>query len=493
MKKQNYILAVDQSTQGTKALLFDENARLSQRYDLPHKQIVSDTGYVEHDGEEIYNNMLLAVKQVINESGIDQGAIKAMAISNQRETGIMWGKNGKPLYNAVVWQCARGQQICAKLAQQGKAEQIQQKTGLKLSPYFTAAKLSWLLQNVSEIKNAFKENNLLAGTMDAYLVYRLTGNHATDYSNASRTQLFNIDTLQWDTQLCSAFAVPQEILPRVQDSNSVFGYTDIEGILPNKIPICGIMGDSHAALYAQGCIKNGMAKGTYGTGSSVMINTGEARLYSDTLVTSLAWQIDGKPSYVLEGNINYTGAAITWLVENLQLIQNAKEVEPLAQSVENNGGVYLVPALSGLGAPYWNSDAKAMLCGMSRTTTKAHIARAVEECIAYQITDIVNEARKAGVELNQLRADGGPTKDKLLMQFQADQLQMPVMASTTVELSGAGVAYAAGIKIGVFTQEVVNKAYEAIEYVQSSTKEDAYALYKGWKNAVKATLYQAEL
>lgn len=493
MSEPAYILAVDQSTQGTKAMLFDGSAQLAARYDLPHKQIINSKGWVEHDGEEIYQNTLGAVKQLLSVNNIKPDLIKAMAISNQRETGIMWDKNGKPLYNAIVWQCARAEEICRKIRQAKQDGMVKSKTGLQPSPYFTAAKFSWLMQNVEKIKQAHAQGNLLAGTMDSYLIYRLTGSHATDYSNASRTQLFNIDTMQWDTQLCDLFLVPKEILPRVQDSDSIFGYTNLEGILKSNIPICAVLGDSHAALFGQGCVKSGMAKGTYGTGSSVMLNTGESRLHSDTLVTSLAWQLNGKPSYVLEGNINYTGAAITWLKDNLQLIESAKEISPLAQEVRDNGGVYLVPAFSGLGAPYWSSNAQAMLCGMSRTTTKAHIARAAEECIAYQITDIVNEARLAGVHLNQFRADGGPTKDSFLMQFQADQLQMPVLASTTEELSGAGAAFVAGLKIGLYLQQDIEMAYNAAEYKPQKSQEETQKLYIGWKNAVKTVLYQAQL
>ena len=486
MEKTNFILSVDQSTSGTKAILFDTAGQLVDRCDRAHRQIVNELGWVEHDGEEIYRNLIGAVGDLLSKTGVSPSQVVAAGISNQRETGIMWERGGRPLYNAVVWQCARGAALCDELERRGAAETVKAKTGLRLSPYFTAAKFGWLMQNVPEVRGAAQRGALMAGTIDAWLVYRLTGNHCTDYSNASRTQLFNIHTLQWDAELCEMFGVPLSALPRVCDSNAEFGISTFEGLFPQGIPIRCVMGDSHAALFAQGCTEPGLGKATYGTGSSVMINVGRTPVSSDSLVTSLAWGMDGQVDYVLEGNINYTGAVINWLRDDIHLIDDAAEVEPFAQSVEDNGGVYLVPAFSGLGAPYWNSRAQAMFCGMTRKTKKAHLIRAAEECIAYQITDVVRQAQQAGVALRELRT-GGPTRDAFLMQFQADQLGIPVQASRTQELSGAGVAFGAGLAAGMYTPELLAAGRSAKEYLPLQSPQTA-VWYAGWQRAVRAAL-----
>ena len=447
------ILAIDQSTSGTKALLFDGEGRLLGRHDLPHQQKINSQGWVSHDPMEIYRNTLETVRLLLEETGIDRESIGAVGISNQRETALLWDRDtGLPVADAVVWQCARAAGICQRLAD--KAEAIQERTGLNLSPYFPAAKWAWILENTPGLAG----KNLCAGTIDAWLVYKLTGGRvfATDYSNASRTQLFNLRTLSWDPEICGWFGIDPDFLPEVRFSDSLFGETDFEGLLPHPVPIHGVLGDSHGALFGQGCLSPGMVKATYGTGSSVMMHIGQRPVFSKKgLVTSLAWGMEGKVDYVLEGNINYTGAVTKWVVEELGLLSSSKEAGPVAQSADPADTTYLVPAFTGLGAPYWDSGAKAMLYGMSRTTGRAEIVKAAEECIAYQIADVLElMGQEAGVTIQELRVDGGPTKDKFLMQFQSDILGIPVAAPEREELSGMGAAFCAGIAAGVYTREI---------------------------------------
>ncbi len=489
MGLKKYVLAIDQSTSNTKAMLFDQLGVLSYRADLPHRQIVTQQGWIEHDPDEIYDNLLHVIKNVINKANILPEQIVAAGISNQRETALAWDNAGKPFSNAVVWHCARGLQICEQIEKLGYTSYIKEKTGLHLSPYFSAAKFSWIIRNIPEASRAASEGNLKIGTMDSYLLYRLTGNHATDYSNASRTQLFNIHSLEWDSKLCSIFEIPMNALPEVRFSDSFFGSSDFGGIFKRAIPIYSILGDSHAALFAQGCLDSGTGKATYGTGSSVMINTGCTPIHSSELTTSLAWGINKKIQYVLEGNINYTGAIFTWLIHDMELISSAHEIEPLARSVDGSGGVYLVPAFSGLGAPYWKSNARAVLCGMNRSTKKAHIVRSAEESIAYQITDIMQAAIQSGISLKNLHADGGSTHDSFLMQFQADMLQIPLIVSQTEELSGAGVAFLAGLACGFYSKKVLSPLYKGHIYYPTISTAQSQNLYAGWQKAIKMALY----
>ena len=480
------VLAIDQSTSGTKALLFDERGELLGRHDLPHEQKINSQGWVSHNPMEIYRNALAAVKALLEETGADPASIAALGISNQRETALVWDRDtGLPVADAVVWQCARAQGICDRIQNQG--ELVRQKTGLNLSPYFPAAKWAWLLENTPDLAG----KNLCAGTIDAWLVYKLTGGKvfATDYSNASRTQLFNLTTLEWDQELCQLFGVPVEILPQVRFSDGGFGQTDLEGLLSHPVPIRGVLGDSHGALFGQGCHKPGMIKATYGTGSSVMMHIGERPVFSQQgVVTSLAWGMAGKVSYVLEGNINYTGAVTKWVVEDLGLLSSSKEAGPVAQQADPSDTTYLIPAFTGLGAPYWDSGAKGVLCGMSRTTGRAEIVKAAEECIVYQITDVIQAmGQEAGVEIGQLRVDGGPTKDRYLMQFQSDILGIPVAVPEREELSAMGAAFCAGIAAGVYSKEVF-QGVRRQNYTPQMKEETRQAKYAGWKQAVAMLL-----
>lgn len=493
MENRKYIIGIDQSTQGTKALLFDGDGRLLLREDLPHRQIVSETGWVSHDPEEIYQNTLRVVKQLLGntqEGGlkIDPSEIAGVGISNQRETALLWNKQtGKPLADAVVWQCSRSQGICDEIKNAGKGGLVQKKTGLKLSPYFPASKLAWLLRNVEEAQETLKSGVLGMGTIDTWLLYKLTKGAAykTDYSNASRTQLFNIFDLKWDEELCGIFGIPGNCLPEICDSDSCFGMTDFEGLLPAEVPIHGVMGDSHAALFGQGCVQPGMIKATYGTGSSVMMNTGAVPVCSESgVVTSLAWKLGGEVNYVLEGNINYTGAAITWLKDEVRLIDSAAETEGLSRAAIQDDSLYFIPAFTGLGAPYWNSKAKGILCGITRTTRREEIVRAVVESIAYQIQDIVETfVKDAGGAAKELRVDGGPTRNAYLMQFQSDILNTKVSVSEAEEMSGIGAAYAAGIALGVYEKQIAEKIGRRI---YEAKMEEALRDKKksGWREAV---------
>lgn len=487
---ERYILGIDQSTQGTKALLFDGQGALTARADLPHRQIIDSNGWVEHDPEEIYRNTIQTVKNVVEKAGIDKNLIAGAGISNQRETALAWKKDGRPVYNAVVWQCARGEGICSRIAD--SAGMIRERTGLKLSPYFSAAKIAWILENVEGARESAEKGDLCYGTMDSFLVYRLTGGRffLTDYSNASRTQLFNIRTLAWEEEICRVFQIPAENLPRVSDSNGYYGETDFEGFLDKPVPIHGVLGDSHGALFGQGCLEEGMVKATYGTGSSVMMNVGKTPVFgSHGLVSSLAWGMDGQVNYVLEGNINYTGAVISWLQKDLQLVASAAETEQLAREAAPEDRTYFVPAFTGLGAPYWDSSATGILCGITRTTGKAEMVRAGLDCIAYQITDILKAMEEdAGIPIRELRVDGGPTKNTYLMQFQSDMAGIPVQVPEAEELSGIGAAYAAGIGLGIYKKEELFAKMRRTSFEPQMEKSLVDKKYSGWKIAVEMVL-----
>lgn len=485
---ESYIISIDQSTQGTKALLFNQEGVLLQRNDLPHRQIVNEKGWVSHDPEEIYQNTVQVVKNLVEESGISKESVKGIGISNQRETSLIWEKKtGKALANAVVWQCARAAEICRRVEQIGAAEMIRQKTGLALSPYFPASKLTWLKENVEGAKELAKKHALCFGTIDTWLVYRMTHgmSYKTDYSNASRTQLFDIFEQKWDEEICQLFGLDVQDLAEVCDSDSCFGETDLEGFFESPVPIHSVLGDSHGALFGQGCLEKGMIKSTYGTGSSIMMNIGETPVLSTHgVVTSLAWGMQGKVSYVLEGNINYTGAVITWLKDDMELIQSPAETEALCRKAEADDSLYFVPAFTGLGAPYWNSGAKGALTGITRTTRKAEMVRAGVECIAYQIADVVNAmSQDAKTEIQELRVDGGPTRNQYLMQFQSDILDRKVLVPDAEELSGIGAAYAAGRGLGLYGDEVFTRLKRR-EYAPKMCEDTRVRKYNGWKDAV---------
>lgn len=499
---KKYVLAIDQSTQGTKAILFDEKRELICRSDILHKQLINEKGWISHDLNEIYHNTIQVVKNLVEKAQIKKEEIVCLGISNQRETSAAWNRRtGMALAPAIVWQCSRAEAVCERVRQldvscqsretgekRGVSELIRQKTGIYLSPYFPAAKYAWMMENVEAVKQAGKNKELCLGTIDTWLLFKLTGGsvYATDYSNASRTQLFNIHTLQWDKEICAWFGIDSTILPQVCDSSYSFGETDLEGYLERPIPICGLIGDSQGALFGQGCMEKGMIKATYGTGSSVMMHMGDVPVLSELgVVTSLAWGIKGKVSYVLEGNINYTGAVITWLKDDMQMIASAQESGELAEQANQQDTTYLIPAFSGLGAPHWKTDAKAMICGMSRTTGKKEVVKAALESIAYQITDIAEMMKaESGGKLEELCVDGGPTNNKYLMQFQSDILHIPVNLPKCEECSALGAAMLAGLAHGIYQEENLFAGATRRRYYPQMEKAERENRYFGWKSAL---------
>jgi len=481
------LLSIDQSTAATKAMLWtvsDKQGALIARADAPHKQITNEKGWVEHDGAEILQNTYKAVKAVLEKSQINPAEIQAVGISNQRETAICWDrKTGEPLYNAIVWQCGRAVDITNELG--NLSDYIRKTTGLTLSPFFSGAKFAWMERHVPEVGAARRSGSLCCGTIDSWLIFKLTGNFKTDYSNASRTQLLDLKNLRWDETIAGAFSLKLDCLPEICMSDSHFGMTDFGGILPAAVPVHGVLGDSHGALFGNECFEPFTAKATYGTGSSVMMNAGTALPAPvEGVVASAAWGMDGKVTYVLEGNINYTGAVTKWLVEDIGLLPDSKSAGKVAASVPDSGGVYLVPAFTGLGAPYFNNEARAAFLGMNSATKRAHLVRAAEECIAYQIRDVVEAINRSSAQpLTILRADGGPTRDEFLMKFQSGILGIPVEVSQTEELSGMGAAFCAAVGMGLCTREALTQARRRIEpEMDNATREK---LYSGWKNAVK--------
>ena len=487
--KQEYIISIDQSTQGTKALLFDCEGKLLFREDLPHKQLVNEQGWVSHDLWEIRDNTIRAAKLLMEKASVSPGLIAAVGISNQRETTAMWDrKTGEPLEHAVVWQCGRAAGIVRDIAKKGFGSIIREKTGIPLSAYFPAAKMAWLLQKNAEIRERAESGEICLGTIDSWLLWQLTQEHVfkTDYSNASRTQLMNLQTLGWDEELTEIFGIPMECLPQICDSDSVFGYTLMGGLFEKPVPICAVLGDSHAALFGQGCLLPGMSKATYGTGSSLMMNIGEKPTASSHgVVTSLAWKRRGRVEYVLEGNLNYTGAVITWLKEDMKLIQMAGETEELALSANPADETYLVPAFTGLGAPYWDENARAAVIGMSRVTGKAELVRAALDCIAYQITDLIMAMEQdTGIPMKELRVDGGPTRNRYLMQFQSDISGRKLRIPAEEELSGIGAAYMAGIAVGLYQEEVLFGRENGTEFIPEMDELVRKQKQEGWKAAV---------
>ena len=496
-EKERFMLSIDQSTQGTKAILLNSAGEVVGRRDVQHQQIIDAKGWVEHDLDEIWKNTKEAVREVLRATAIRSEQVVGLGISNQRETVAAWNrKTGEPICHAVVWQCPRGMEICEKVGARGFRAMIKEHTGLDLSPYFSASKLAWIYQNVPEARTLSEQDLLCFGTIDAWLIFKMTGGKSfkTDYSNACRTQLFNIHTLSWDEEVCGIFGIPMSSLPQVMDSDALFGATDLEGIFENPIPIMAVMGDSHSALFGQGCHRMGMAKATYGTGSSIMMHTGDRPVTdSQGLAVSLAWSRGGKAQYGLEGNINYTGAVITWMQKQLHLIADPAETEALAREANAEDTTYMVPAFTGLGAPYWNSQATALITGMTRLTGRAELVKAGLTSIAYQIRDVVAAMDRAvkplgGEGISAIRADGGPTRNPYLMQFQADILGFPVEVPQSEELSGIGAAYMAGIGLGFYEERCLFEEKNRIKYIPQMASEERERRLSGWKKAIERTV-----
>lgn len=489
------ILAIDQSTSATKALLFEPDGHLLDSVSTPHEQYYPQSGWVEHDAEEIYQNTLHVIQLLIEKNNLSTSDLTCLSITNQRETIVVFDRaTGKPLHRAIVWQCRRGDPLCQQLIKAGHESLVHQKTGLKIDTYFPASKLTWLINEVPEINEKLANGEALIGTIDAYLIYRLTGGEvfATDHSNASRTLLFNITSLAWDRDLCDLFHIPMKALPEIRESSAQFGETTVNNLLSAPLPICGVMGDSQAALFAQRCFAQGEAKVTLGTGSSVLLNIGNNLQYSHNgLLTAIGWVYNGQPTYAFEGIINYAGATIVWLRDQLELLRSSAETEVLSLSVEDNGGVYLVPAFVGLNAPYWRSDIKAAILGLSPSTTRAHVARAAVESIAYQIKDVLElMAGDAKTELKIIRGDGGAVQNKFLMQFIADLSGIVARASELPELSALGAVFAGTLGMGIYTSldDLAQIPSTFKDYNPQMDKDTVNKLYAGWQSAIQQIL-----
>ncbi len=488
-------LAIDQSTSATKALLFDQQAWLIDQVSLAHEQIYPRPGWVEHDANQIYRNVVDAVRLVLEKNPALAGELTCLSLTNQRETFVLFdAQTGQPLSNAVVWQCTRGEEICARLAAQGKEELVHRLSGLKIDTYFPASKLRRLLDERPDLRERLAEGSALFGTIDTYLIYRLTGGqvYASDHTNASRTLFYDIGTLDWNPDLCGVFDVEFARLPEIRESAACYGETTVEGALARPLPIAGVMGDSQAALFAQRCFTPGSAKVTFGTGSSILLNIGGQKVISERgAVTAVAWVLDGKPTYALEGITNFTGATIAWLRDRLELIRDAAETEALARSIPDNGGVYLVPAFVGLSAPYWRADARAAIMGMSAASTRAHVVRAGLESIAYIVTDALQAmVQDAGVPLQMIHADGGAVRNSFLMQFAADLNRLTIQASTLPELSALGAVFSGGLAMKVYASlddlRAVPMGFKP--YRPGMPAEEAERLRAGWKEAVRKVL-----
>lgn len=481
---------MDQSTQSTKGFLFDGKGQVIGRASRLHRQIYPRPGFVEHDPEEIYANTVEVIRELVKNSD-DDGSEYSIAIANQRETVVVWDKNsGKPVCNAVVWQCTRGEAICNELKAAGCGELFRSRSGLLIDPYFSGSGVKWILDNVDGARSAAERGELLMGTVETWLIWKLTGgkSHVTDYTNASRTMLFNVHSLDWDEELRRILTVPESMLAKPLPCDAFFGETTVEGLFSKPVPIEGVIGDSHGALAGQMCFTEGSGKATYGTGSSVMVNIGEAFSTAPSgLVTSIGFSVLGKTFYAFEGNVHSTGMSITWLEKNLGMIGSASEIEALATSVADNGGVYFVPAFSGLGAPWWLPTAKATFAGMTLGTGKAHICRAVLESIGYQIADLIGAmTSSAGIRLRELKVDGGPTKNGFLMEFQSNLLGVPVVRSEIEDASAFGAFLMNGFASGRLVSFGQASALAHFEpAIVPAGPESVREAYEGWKEVIK--------
>lgn len=486
-----YILSLDQGTTSSRAILFDQKGQMCSVAQKEFRQYYPQPGWVEHDAAEIWETQLAVAREAIANLGISAEEIAAIGITNQRETTILWDKrNGKPVHNAIVWQCRRTAPYCDSLKEAGWAEKIREKTGLLIDAYFSATKIRWILQNVPEAKTLAESGNLLFGTIDTWLIWNLTGGqvHATDYSNASRTMLFNIHTLEWDKEILDLLEIPASILPEVRPSSGVFGNT-LPLLFGAAIPVSGVAGDQQAALFGQACFSPGSAKNTYGTGGFLLMNTGDEPVLSKNgLVTTIAWGLDGKITYALEGSIFVAGAAIQWLRDELHLISSAGETEALCKEVEDTCGVYLVPAFVGLGAPYWDPYARGALTGLTRGANRNHIVRATVESMAYQTYDVLHAMEQdAGIPLAELRVDGGAAANSFLLQFQSDITGVPVLRPSTLETTALGAAYLAGLAVGYWDDltEIRRNWQVSAAFNPSLSQETAAEKVDGWHHAVQ--------
>lgn len=491
---KQYILALDQGTSSSRAIVFDEKGTTCAVAQKEFRQIFPKSGWVEHDPHEIWSSQASVIAEAITTLDINGLNIAGIGITNQRETTIVWdSETEEPIYNAIVWQDRRTSDYCDELKKQGVTDMIRQKTGLIIDAYFSATKIKWILDNVPGARKRAEKGKLLFGTVDTWLIWRLTRGevHVTDVSNASRTMLFNINTLEWDQELLDLFGIPRSMMPEVKSSSEVYGHTKTT-IFAHKVPISGIAGDQQAALFGQMCTEPGMVKNTYGTGCFLLMNSGEKPIASkNNLLTTIAWKIGDKVNYALEGSIFVGGSVVQWLRDGLHVINSSSEVEALASQVPDTGGVYFVPALTGLGAPWWDQYARGTIIGISRGTTTAHIARAALEGIAYQTLDITAAmSLDAGIPLKELKVDGGASRNNLLMQFQADILGTRVIRPKVVETTAMGAAYLAGLAVGYWSSiDEIRKQWQIDRVFEPSWEEEKVLQAKeGWRDAVKRTL-----
>jgi glycerol kinase len=487
----NYILALDQGTTSSRAIIFDQKGLPVASSQKEFTQIFPEPGWVEHDPEEIWSTQAGVAVEALTRAGIDSSDITAIGITNQRETTVVWNrKTGKPVYNAIVWQDRRTSEYCDQLKRDGLEDVILKKTGLIIDAYFSATKVRWILDNVAGVRVMAERGELVFGTVDSWLIWNLTGGslHVTDVTNASRTMLFNIHSLAWDEELLRIFNIPAGILPDVRSSSEVYGLT--AGIFPSHIPIAGIAGDQQAALFGQMCVDPGMVKNTYGTGCFMVMNTGIRPIESrNRLLTTIAWQREGVTEYALEGSIFIAGAVVQWLRDGLGIIKHSADIEKLADQVKSGEGVYFVPAFAGLGAPYWNQDTRGTITGITRGSTAAHIARAALDSIAFQTHDVLLAMQNdSGINIRELRVDGGATVNDSLMQFQSDLLQADVVRPKITETTALGAAYLAGLATGYWSGlDEIRQQWQIDRRFSPGIKpEDTHSLLKGWRRAVKA-------
>ena len=495
---KQYILAFDQGTTSSRAMLFDENGSIVSVAQKEFRQIYPKAGWVEHDAQEIWSTQAGVAAEAVAQAGVNGKALAGIGITNQRETTVIWDrKTGKPIYNAIVWQDRRTSEYCDELKEKGHASMIQEKTGLVLDAYFSGTKVKWILDNVEGARERAEKGELAFGTIDSWLIWNLTQGdiHVTDVTNASRTLLFNINKMEWDEEILEMMDIPMSLLPEVKQSSEVYGHSKTT-IFASKVPIAGIAGDQQAALFGQMCTEPGMVKNTYGTGCFMLMNVGDKPIKSkNNLLTTVAWKINGKTEYALEGSVFIAGAVVQWLRDELGIIRESKDVEYFANKVEDSDGVYLVPAFAGLGAPYWNQYARGMMVGMTRGTTSAHLARAAQDSIAYQTLDILNAMNAdSGIDIKELRVDGGATVNDTLLQFQSDLLQVPVIRPKITETTALGAAYLAGLAVGYWDDiKDIRKQWQVDKQFEPEMDAGKVAeLTKGWKRAVKAAITWAD-
>ena len=491
MSNNKFIIALDQGTTSSRAVLFDEKGSIVGIAQQEFTQIFPQSGWVEHDANEIWNTQLGVLQKLIVDHKVDAKSIVAIGITNQRETTVIWDrKTGEPIYNAIVWQDKRTASICEELKARGLTDYVRQNTGLVIDSYFSGTKIKWILDNVSGARQRAEKGELAFGTIDSWLIWKLTNgkSHLTDYSNASRTMVFNICDLKWDEKLLGELQIPKSLLPEVKPSANNFGLWNLNGI---EIPIAGVAGDQQAALFGQACFEPGMAKNTYGTGCFMLMNTGsKIQLSKNGLITTIAWGLDGKVEYALEGSVFIAGAAVQWLRDSLHLIDQSKDSEYFAAKALGSNEVYVVPAFAGLGAPYWDMYARGAIFGLTRDTGKDHLIKATLESLAYQTKDILNAMQEdAGIQLASLKVDGGACANNILMQFQADILGTEVERPEVIESTALGAAYLAGIQHGLWKKEDITRNRKIQRrFVPAMDDKTRTTLYKGWQKAVKRTM-----